>query len=492
MNTLTLVELSDVPWCELTIQAFRALLQADVVICDKKYHQPYLKHVHTRCSVVEFTDQANALKSLENWVIKQPEQTQQIVCLWTAERHSAQVHSLINSKSDHRGLSVDTVHRLSARIPRLSQLPLFAEDKTAASRLFVNQADCPTQLERTAGREHPNYLVCFGMTTPLPTLAQQVLNMGLSAASTMTLISSQFDIEISSHPLHQVLQHASEPINTKDLVIVGDAPDLNALQTWRAQRPLLGRRFMTTRALEQQRPLNDLLSSLGAQTISLAVSEFTAINSQAQREMYQGISQYDWIILTSVNAVHFFLDGFKQRGGGIAELANIKIACVGPVTAAAVESRGLSVDLAPTEFTSEGLLNAFAQTSLKGIRILLPRAQVARSVLPDSLRALQAHVDVIATYQKRSLDSDTKFWQQVNALALDGVLFCASSTVCALESWIDTAEEASFKRNVPAFCIGPSTRGTALKMNYAHVPTAVEHTVPGLVDCVVQYYLAPL
>jgi uroporphyrinogen III methyltransferase / synthase len=263
------------------------------------------------------------------------------------------------------------------------------------------------------------------------------------------------------------------------------------LEAWCARRPLLGRRFMITRAFEQQQPLNERLSHLGARTVCLAVNGFTAIANTSTHRMYGTLNQYDWIILTSVNAVHFFLKGLEQHGGGVTDLDTLKIACVGPVTAAAVKAAGLDVALEPTIFTSEGLLKAFAQTSVKGTRILLPRAQIARPILPDALRSLHAQVDVVATYEKRSLTCDKEFWQQVNALALDGVLFCASSAVGDLENWIDTAEEDSFKNSVSAFCIGPSTSETAKLMGYVHVATATEHTVTGLVDYIAQYYLAP-
>ena len=493
MNTLTLIELSDAAWCELNDQTLRALRRADVVICDAKQHQPYLKYLSTKCSTVNAAVQTITLKSLTAQVLDEHDHALRIVCLWNTNGWCAELKTLIDGPLGYRALKIAQRHQLKPSTPRLARLPLFLENGSPAPRLFVTQQDWETHLEPSvpADCSYPNHIVYAGVNVPLSTLAMQALKLGLPSTSAITLISTESPIVIRKSTLHQATRQGSEVVNAKDLVIIGRPPDHDTLEAWCAQRPLLGRRFMITRAFEQQQPLSERLSHLGAQNVCLAVNGFAAISSDSQQRMYRELNRYDWIILTSVNAVHFFLKGLEQHGGRITDLDTIKIACVGPVTTAAVKSMGLNVALEPAAFTSEGLLKAFAQTAVKGSRMLLPRARVARPVLPDSLRMLQAHVDVVATYETRRIAGDPKLWKQMNALALDGVLFCASSAACDLESWIDTAEEASFKGNVPAFCIGPSTRVTAIKMGYAHVATATEHTVPGLVDCVAQYYLTP-
>jgi uroporphyrinogen-III synthase len=100
---------------------------------------------------------------------------------------------------------------------------------------------------------------------------------------------------------------------------------------------------------------------------------------------------------------------------------------------------------------------------------------------------MNAEVDVIATYHTQPVSVHPEIWSKLNAPALDGVLFCASSAAIALENWIDPAEETRFKQCVPAFCIGPSTRQAALRMNYSQVFTAAEQTLPGLVDCITRH-----
>ena len=53
----------------------------------------------------------------------------------------------------------------------------------------------------------------------------------------------------------------------------------------------------------------------------------------------------------------------------------------------------------PDEYVAESLVKAFARTDLKGKRMLLPRAAVARDLIPSELAKLGAQVDVVEAYR---------------------------------------------------------------------------------------------
>src|SRR5262249_39030975 len=107
---------------------------------------------------------------------------------------------------------------------------------------------------------------------------------------------------------------------------------------------------------------------------------------------------YDWLIFTSVNGVRGFLDRLDRSTSDLRSL-RAKICAIGPATRAAVEAAHLKVDLIGKEYVAEGLLEAFASSEMNGARVLLPRAAVARDLVPAELTRRGAHVDVIETYR---------------------------------------------------------------------------------------------
>jgi uroporphyrinogen III methyltransferase/synthase len=117
--------------------------------------------------------------------------------------------------------------------------------------------------------------------------------------------------------------------------------------------------------------------------------------------------------------VKYFFGRLFERKVDIRELKGIKICAIGSKTAGEVEKYGLRVDLVPEEFRAEGLIEAFlkegsrfeVQSSadvergtwnierLKGLRLLLPRAEKAREIFPEKVRELGGTIDVPAAYR---------------------------------------------------------------------------------------------
>ena len=89
----------------------------------------------------------------------------------------------------------------------------------------------------------------------------------------------------------------------------------------------------------------------------------------------------------------------------IRDLKGIRIAAIGPATERAVSNLALRVEILPDEYKAEGLVESLKGKVLKGTRILIPRARVARDVLPEELRKQGAQVDIVEAYQTVIPDS---------------------------------------------------------------------------------------
>src|SRR5579885_364673 len=182
-------------------------------------------------------------------------------------------------------------------------------------------------------------------------------------------------------------------------IIVGEVVRLREKLNWYEHLPLFGRKIVVTRARGQAETLGASLHALGAEVLELPTIEIgpAADYGPLDRAIAE-LASYDWLIFTSANGVRFFLERLDRSAADLRAL-RARICAIGPATRAAVESLHLKVDLMGKEYVAEGLLAAFAGHDLAGKRILLPRAAVARDLVPAELAHRGARVDVVEAYR---------------------------------------------------------------------------------------------
>ena len=164
-------------------------------------------------------------------------------------------------------------------------------------------------------------------------------------------------------------------------------------------RPLSGIRVLVGRARHQASALSSELRKLGAQVIEIPFIEIRKPRSYKPLDAaLKNLREYDWLILTSVNGVEALWERLKKLGLSNRQLRHLKIAAIGPATKKAIEERGLRVQVMPKEYVAESVV-ASLRRQVKGKRILLARARVARDVIPRELRKLGATVDVVEAYE---------------------------------------------------------------------------------------------
>ena len=181
---------------------------------------------------------------------------------------------------------------------------------------------------------------------------------------------------------------------------------------------LRGRTILTTRASGQGEELRQGLEALGAKVVHIPTIEFTPPESWSRvDDAIRGLADYDWIVFTSANAVDALMDRARN-------LPRVRIAAAGPQTARRLEERGFEVELIPDRFRAEGLLEQFP-ADLKGVRFLLPRAEVADETLPETLRSRGAAVDIVVVYRTR-MPNDGR--EELRRLLGEGTIDCVTLT----------------------------------------------------------------
>ena len=261
---------------------------------------------------------------------------------------------------------------------------------------------------------------------------------------------------------------ADQILATPSVIVVGEVAGVDL--AWFERRPLSGRRVVVTRTRAQVSQLSVALRELGAVPIEVPVIEIdepsdggAGLAAAAAR-----LDTYDWVVLTSPNGASRLLAALPDARA----FGSSQVAAIGPGTAAALAAGNIRADLVPDQFVAEALLDAFPTGPG---RVLLARAEVARDVLPDGLRARGWEVDVVAAY--RTVAAVVTDEQRAAMRGADVITFTSSSTV---ERFLDAVGAEDLPPTVA--CIGPITAGTARKRGLTVDIEASVHTIDGLVS----------
>jgi len=267
-------------------------------------------------------------------------------------------------------------------------------------------------------------------------------------------------------------------------VIIGEVVALHDRFNWFEKLPLFGQKIVVTRAPNQASEFSERLRGLGADAIALPVISIQPPEDPAPLDQAIGnLASYDWLIFTSVNGVRFFTERLDHSAHDLRSL-KARICAIGPATRRAVEDLHLKVDLMPEEYVAESLLKAFAGEKIAGQRILLPRAAVARDLIPKELTKLGAQVDVVEAYRNMTPEDAVSRAREIFAASKkpDWVTFTSSSTVNNLLA----AAGREALEGVRIASIGPVTSETARAQGLKVDVEAKQYTLDGLIRALLE------
>ncbi|NJD56989.1 MAG: hypothetical protein FIA94_11375, partial [Nitrospirae bacterium] len=200
------------------------------------------------------------------------------------------------------------------------------------------------------------------------------------------------------------------------VTVIGDVVNLRNELNWYEKKPMFGQRILVTR---EHSDGFESLEELGAEILQFSTIEIVPPETWDELDSAIGnIDTYDWLIFTSTNGVKYFFSRLFEKGVDIRELKGLKICAIGTKTESAINSFGIRVDLVPEEFRAEGLIDAFIKEGtgmrakgkgldtgpLKGMKFLLPRAEIARETFPDKVREMGGTIDVPVAYRAMKPD----------------------------------------------------------------------------------------
>ncbi len=326
-------------------------------------------------------------------------------------------------------------------------------------------------------------LVIFMGIAAIRDIAREIIGHGRSPDT--PAIAVRWGTRPDQQTVAGTLANIADGIERSDMkppatVIIGEVVALHDRFNWFEKLPLFGKRIIVTRAQDQAAEFSDRLRSLGAEAIELPVISIQPSSDAAPLDRaIEQLATYDWLIFTSVNGVRFFLD---RLDGSKHDLRSLKarICAIGPATRRAVENLHLKVDLMPEEYVAESLVRAFAHEELEGKRVLLPRAAVARDLIPTELAKLGAEIDVVEAYRNVVPDDARSRAREIFAASTKPhwVTFTSSSTV---KNLLDIAGNAALK-GVRIASIGPVTSETLREQGLYVDSQANPYTLDGLIQ----------
>jgi len=256
--------------------------------------------------------------------------------------------------------------------------------------------------------------------------------------------------------------------------------------------PLTGKRIVITRRREQSSELRGALVALGAEVVEIPTIEIRPPASwEPLDQAIRCITEFDYLLLTSVNGVLSFLARLKACGGEVRDLAGLQVGAIGPATAAALAQAGVSVDFVPKEYRAEGLLESLSNHDVRGKAFLIPRATGARDLVPRVLKERGAVVEVVEVYETVAPSLPPGEIDRLLRPRPHAITFTSSSTVSNFAKLMGEERMREALAGIALASIGPVTSDTVRKLGLHVSIEAKPSTSLGLVDAIRQYFSSP-
>jgi uroporphyrinogen III methyltransferase/synthase len=376
------------------------------------------------------------------------------------------------------GIDFEVVPGVTAGIAAAAYAGIPVTQRGIASAVaFITAHEDPAKgeqaLEWDALANFPGTLVFYMGVRQLDQITKRLIDAGRSASEPAAIVERGTLPE--QRTILATLETLAARANAHDvrapaITLVGEVCALADQLAWTAQGPLAGRTVAVTRARAQASGLAARLRSLGAQVL-----ETPAIRVVARDVVLPAFATFDLLCLTSPNGVDLLFARLAADGLDARALAGLRIAVIGPGTAAALASHGVTADVVPERFVAEGLLEALDPFEIR--RALVARAGDARDVLLEGLRSRGAEVEVLVLYDTvaEPIDAVTATTLQ----AADYLTFTSSSTV---RFFLESAQPGATTRIAS---IGPVTSATLREHGIEPHIEAGQHDIPGLLAAIV-------
>lgn len=485
----------------ITVRGMEAVQKADVVVYDNLAPASLLKNVKPGCEVIYAGKQSSrhtlTQKDIQKLLVKKAREGKNVVRLKGGDpfvfgRGGEEAEELLSA-----GIRYEVIPGITAGVAcaAYAGIPVTHRDFTSGVAFFTGH-------EKPGKQSSSLYwdkistgvgtLVFYMGMENLPFIAENLILHGRRPETPVALIhkGTTAGQKTVTGTLKNIVSAAKKcGMKPPVIIIVGEVVSLRKKLSWFENKSLFGKRILVTRAREQASELTEKLTARGAGVLEVPMLRIKPVKNSTQiKHQLKKMPSYEWLIFTSVNGVHIFMQHVFKNGYDARILGSTKIACIGDKTADALKPYGLHADKIPKEFVAEKLAARFTKKEIENKNILLARAREARDVLPRTLKKRGADVTVLPLYDtviEKPAQQDIK--SILEEKPVDAITFASSSTV---KNFVSVFKKDAFRisKNACVACIGPVTAQTCREAGIPVSLVAKKHTMDGLVAAIENYF----
>ena len=489
----------------ITVRGQQYLASADVVLYDHLVH-PRLLH-HARADAEKIDVGVTAPQPLE----------QEAICYLLAEKaREGKIVARLKWGDpfvfNHGGSEALFLHEQGVRfevvpgipagvgVPSYAGVPITYSgggDTVTFVRGHEDEGKAPATIDWASLAALDGTLVCYAGSQQLPDILSELISNGRPADESAAIVyeGTLPTQETIVGSLGEIAQSLRRSVDRRPAVlIVGRVVALREHLRWFDARPLFGKRVLVTRPREQAAELVDRLEAMGAEAIEAPMIQIVPPDDYGPLDdACARVATFDWIIFSSAVAVDAFIGRLLKTPLDLRALGRVKLCVVGPATAERLARHGLKVDLTPAEYRSEAVIHAISKNGdVRGLKILLPHADIGRELIAEELRKKGADVTEVVAYRTiaTELDGDGQpdVYRMLLERRLDVVTFASPSAVRSFVGALGREPAADLLQTTIVASIGPVTAEAASQHKIQTTIMPESYTVPALVDAIVDYF----
>ncbi|HEX2475800.1 MAG TPA: bifunctional uroporphyrinogen-III C-methylase/synthase, partial [Lacipirellulaceae bacterium] len=366
-------------------------------------------------------------------------------------------------------------------------IPLTERDDASCVALVTGQESTEKQpvapLDFAALARFPGTLVFYMGVTTAPQWTAALMEHGKAPHTPVAIVRrgslpDQQTIFTTLSQLANVVR--AKKLRPPAVIIVGEVARERSIANWFTSRPLFGRTVLVTRPPHQSDEIANDLRNLGAHVLCQPAIEITEPDDWATVDGVIGrLEEFDWLVFSSSNGVHYFLQRLIKMGHDMRRLGGRKIAAIGPATVEALAGYHLRADLQPAEYRAEALAEALAPQA-RGQSVFLARASRGRETLAEMLTASGAQVEQAVVYESRDITTpDTDVADALAAGRIDWTTVTSSAIARSLVRMF-----GHVLKQTKLAAISPLTAEVLTELGHAPAVVADDYTAAGIVAAI--------
>jgi uroporphyrinogen III methyltransferase/synthase len=485
----------------LTVRGAELLARADVVVYDALVNANLLRLAPKTAEVIfggkRARDHAIPQDELNRLLITKAKEGKCVVRLKGGDPYIFGRGGEEAEELSSAGVPFEVVPGVSSIVagPNYAGIPLTHRKYTSGFTVITGHEDPSKEsggLDCAQIAKTPGTIVILMGLERIRQLADALIGHGLASSTPVAVVrwgttGQQQSIEGTLGNIADVAEE--KKMAAPAVIVIGEVVKLRHKLNWFERRPLFGQRIVVTRTREQASQLSSRLLELGAEVLEIPTIRIMPPDEKNDlKEALEGLGEYDWVVFTSPNGVTAFFDYLVRAFDDIRALGNVRIAAVGPATAAKLKELHLRVDLMPEEALASKVAHAFTKyESIENLKILLARAEKANPELPKALMELGAIVDDVPVYKTVA---ETEDWNgavaRLTEAGADWVTFTSSSTVEHFHARFDLPKLVQQFPQMKLASIGPETTKAISALGLKPTVEAKDHHIEGVVNALLR------